>query len=843
MNNILYSDIIKYIQNNIFKKIIYNSNIIKLDDNNNILKGGNIIFNDIINNIEYDFDKTDENYEYFINYDIKNIHNLFKDDNGNIKEFNINDSIKLLQNPIFWLYLNIHNKKYIMDGLLIILKPYIKNNDKYKNSFYNYKKIIETKILNGGNFLIDIFQNYINPTNTNDSTESTQIINNEPVNYLKIIFDFLIPGLKIFLNPISFISDLIKPYIETFLTEFFKIINIEISIETKNIISSLLILALTFCLYYINNISNISILKVLIIPIIFIIVYMYFISSKKNLFGGSDNIPENNNLSSGILSLLPEDELENNNIYNWESFKKIIQIFLIFLGSIMLLFNFMTGSIEIYKSVIFASVITLIDIYKEDILKFLNKSRIPDIPKKIKKLIKKSDKIEQLKLETIMDIKNYFNKNINIMNQIKDNYIFNEFSGKLEFNGKNKFKSIVTFLNENKILGINEIYMVTEQDSNIYFDINNIKFDNSDDNISYIEKKPIHLVFIIIYLINNNLLNTNVNISPKQKFMYSYDNNNNLILYKKDDNNNLVSNITLAINNLDSNHIKNTCYELFKSSPDTQECSKHFYSILGKSAISMIINLKEQIISKDNIISNLLNANPSIQYEIIKNLDWKFKINDDNINELITVDEWLEQLIEQKILYINFFSQNNLIKNTLDKMIININNNTKLLETPKIETNKTQENNSEIIIKHKKRNILDKMIINNIKLKKIPIIGINKIQEINSDIIKHKRKRIQKGGTYNDLVEKLKNINKKISINKDIEININIKEIKNIKNKLNILEIYISKLVNLYDIYEINIIKNHKNNLIDKYNIIYDEYINKIKKLAQIYNDINLSLL
>jgi hypothetical protein len=209
-------------------------------------------------------------------------------------------------------------------------------------------------------------------------------------------------------------------------------------------------------------------------------------------------------------------------------------------------------------------------------------------------------------------------------------------------------------LSETKILGINEIYMITEQNGNIYFDINNIKLDNSDDNISYIENKPIHLIFIIIYLINNNLLKTN--ISSKKDFMYSYDDNNNLVLYKKDDNNNLISSMTLAINNLDNNHIKNTCHELFKSSPETQECSKHFYSILGKSAISMIINLKEQISSKDNIISNLLNANPSIQYEIIQNLNWNFKMNEKGINELITVDEWLEKLTEQKKIYIELLN-------------------------------------------------------------------------------------------------------------------------------------------------------------------------------------------
>jgi hypothetical protein len=117
---------------------------------------------------------------------------------------------------------------------------------------------------------------------------------------------------------------------------------------------------------------------------------------------------------------------------------------------------------------------------------------------------------------------------------------------------------------------------------------------------------------------------------------------------------------------------------------ENNTCAKHFYSILGRSGISMLKNINQIAKTKTDIINVLTNANPAIKYEILKNLNWKIKIDDlskpGSKKYLISVEEWLKKVANQE--FNNYLNSVDglLIKNILNAMIDDINTNSSLLD-------------------------------------------------------------------------------------------------------------------------------------------------------------------
>ena len=128
--------------------------------------------------------------------------------------------------------------------------------------------------------------------------------------------------------------------------------------------------------------------------------------------------------------------------------------------------------------------------------------------------------------------------------------------------------------------------------------------------------------------------------------------------------------------------METVCKDLFQINNGLQDekCSTHFYSILGKSAILMLKNLNNIITTKKEIKLTLINANPLIKYEILKNLNWKMNVNEHGKKNLISVDEWLQ--IINKSEYNNYLNSSDglLIKEILNSMIEDININSSLLD-------------------------------------------------------------------------------------------------------------------------------------------------------------------
>jgi len=316
-------------------------------------------------------------------------------------------------------------------------------------------------------------------------------------------------------------------------------------------------------------------------------------------------------------------------------------------------------------------------------------------------LIKKNEEKIQDELEDILEDVYKENKEelIKYSDKIKNIYKtlfnFNVETGCITFNGNgnnNKFKNIITSICDSDIYGISHIYMITDgTNNNIKYDINGMIM--SIDAISYIQGHPVHLALVMAYLFVNKIIK-NKNIE-KNNYLYSLDANNIIKVMSVANNKTrtiLNPNIYEAqynTSNLSNNNILiKTCQEIFKiDNPNDPVCSMHFYSILGKSAISMITNIGTQINSKKDIFNNILKANPGILYEILKNLNWKLKINKNKKKEMVNVKTWLTKLSEyERNLYSIYLNTNPQVTNLLEKIVERINNNPGILEAKYEET-------------------------------------------------------------------------------------------------------------------------------------------------------------
>jgi len=430
------------------------------------------------------------------------------------------------------------------------------------------------------------------------------------------------------------------------------------------------------------------------------------------------------------------------------------------------------------------------------------------------------DQIEEAMEDAFKKSKEELIKNSEKMrNTYKMLFSFNIETGCITFNGNNnKFKNIITSICDSDIYGISHIYMITDgTDNSIKYDINATLM--SGDSISYIEGHPVHLALVMAYLFANKVMG-NKHLE-NNKYLYSLDENNmiKVMSVENNDNNNTRTitnpNIYEAIYNTsddlsDNKILIKTCQEIFNiDNPKDPVCSMHFYSILGKSAISMITNIGTQINSKAEIFNTILKANPGILYEILKNLNWKLKINKNQKKEMVNVNTWLSRLKEnERNSYSFYLDQNPQVKNLLEKIVERINNDPGILEVKYEETvqSTVQQPRKKKRIMNSFKNAMQHTMENSqLYLPQTPLgfNGFNFYQTINPFTLNGGSKKINNlEEKYNMMTNQLAKINQKISTVTNNKILHKIESINKLSSELDTI---INK-INEYT----NVIKNNK---------------------------------
>ena len=203
---------------------------------------------------------------------------------------------------------------------------------------------------------------------------------------------------------------------------------------------------------------------------------------------------------------------------------------------------------------------------------------------------------------------NIFKKQKLFLKNISKNFIFNKTSGLIVFNNVDSINNINTILNINKT---DELVMKVDSMNKIIYFINDKKL----DTIINIENKPVHIAYLISYILENQ--------DKPKKYLFSLDNNSVTLFEDKNNKKEIIS--TIEIKQLTS---ENKFKEIFQNND--------FYEILGKTAIYLLNFLKKNI-NDVNIEEMLINIEPKIQHQILKKFNW----SSDN-KKLISVDEWLK---------------------------------------------------------------------------------------------------------------------------------------------------------------------------------------------------------
>jgi len=244
-------------------------------------------------------------------------------------------------------------------------------------------------------------------------------------------------------------------------------------------------------------------------------------------------------------------------------------------------------------------------------------------------------------------------------------YYFDALTGLINITGSTNKKVV---LNSSTYFGKKGIVMIITG-SNITYKING----EAIDSISYIHAKPIHTALVLTYMASNVKKQSTNSRKSDSKYLYSIENDKIRLFEKKPDGSqgNEIQSVQMAIRNeLEGNYQaakdarNKVCEKLFGVNESNPICAKHFYTILGKSGLGMLDNLAE----------------PNIKYEILKNLGWKIKVLR-NDKQIVNVDEWLETLGQDlKLKYEEYFKNYSHVKIILNKMIEDLNNNTKILD-------------------------------------------------------------------------------------------------------------------------------------------------------------------
>lgn len=379
-------------------------------------------------------------------------------------------------------------------------------------------------------------------------------------------------------------------------------------------------------------------------------------------------------------------------------------------------------------------------------------------------------------------------------------FYFDESRGNIAISGK-LYKDVQ--LNSSSHFGVKGIKMVIKGDS-ITYKVN----DTLLDAYSYIEGRPVHTALVMAYLVKDKHYNR---FAPSSSFKsdsgykYSIEDDGSVKLFDAITGKEIAS-MTMAIrkqlegDNAGAEEAKReVCKKLFDVGASNAVCANHFYNILGKSALGMLKNMGNIAFEKDAIAEALISAEPHIKYEILKNLDWKMKISNGK-KEMVTTDQWLERLEQDArpgmkalaVEYKNYFALKGKVRNILDKMVMDINNNTRLLD----EKYKEAVNQPQVPMRKRKprltasqvASLRSQLLTENVALNTpFPMPGVP-----GAYLYNYTNPHYQIGGTHNNhysnyfdgLKQSLSGFNQKLSSETERKINSKIFEIKSLNSKL-----------------------------------------------------------
>jgi hypothetical protein len=260
---------------------------------------------------------------------------------------------------------------------------------------------------------------------------------------------------------------------------------------------------------------------------------------------------------------------------------------------------------------------------------------------------------------------------------------------------------IAILISSGSHFGIKGIYMLVDENKKITFEIDGVVV----DSLSYIENKPVQTALVLAYLIKDkhfSRLTTKTSsdnsVGEPDDYKFNFEDDGSLRLIKRQNGvDQEVESVSMVLRQQMTNDSKEleeaaekkkqVCKKLF-GEEDSPYCAKHFNSILGRAGLNMLQNLGEAI-TENNIIGALTSAEVNVQYEILRNLDWKLKTSNSK-KILASVDEWIQILtsdnrpavVNKGKSYENYLNNTSgsSVKLILQNMVDHINNNSRLLQ-------------------------------------------------------------------------------------------------------------------------------------------------------------------
>jgi hypothetical protein len=241
-----------------------------------------------------------------------------------------------------------------------------------------------------------------------------------------------------------------------------------------------------------------------------------------------------------------------------------------------------------------------------------------------------------------------------------------------------------------------DVSIFIEVNGNIRYYVNDVEI--PVQSVTNIEGKPIHTTLVLLYLNKKKHIDARRGPAPgtpnrDANYLYRFEDDGTIRLFQRNvdgtqgDEIPSITSInkdTLSGNNPNrAANLDTVCQRLFNVNNEDQLCIKHMTNVIAKSAMGLLNNFLT--INQEQLSQGLRNAEPNIQYEILRTLNWKMN---PYTRKLVSVDDWInkhktdnnDNTKRMGEAYEKFFTDNNWLKEILDVMVNSINNNTSLLE-------------------------------------------------------------------------------------------------------------------------------------------------------------------
>lgn len=230
--------------------------------------------------------------------------------------------------------------------------------------------------------------------------------------------------------------------------------------------------------------------------------------------------------------------------------------------------------------------------------------------------------------------------------QILSSYTFNGSTGHIEYVGIPPAK-IETIITPNIKFYIGYDYKLAKTQTE-YF-VNGEQM----ETISYIQSRPIATALVTAWFESEGKPSYKLTHPTQSKYQFEINPDGKIIVYDKATQvpiQSIQTSIDLWVGpNPNPSQAQavatQVCKEMFGIGTGLANptCSQYFYSVLGKSALSMMKIIGSQVEKSDDIKTLLTEANPGIKYEILKKLSWTM----DSKRNLIPYDSWVKSQSQQ----------------------------------------------------------------------------------------------------------------------------------------------------------------------------------------------------